>query len=170
MTEQAPKAGGIKGLISRLEQGKLAPIVQFVKFGIVGVTNTGISYGIDMLCNYVLFANTGWDQGIKTVVNSAIAFIISVTHSYYWNNRFVFAQGRKTWKEHLASYGKTVACYALTGLIMAPLMKNWMVDRGMAYWLASLLTLVVTIPLNFLMNKFWAFRKKNEEQKEEESK
>ena len=28
---------------------------------------------------------------------------------------------------------------------------------GIPYWAAGLLSLIVTIPLNFLMNKFWAF-------------
>ena len=28
------------------------------------------------------------------------------------------------------------------------------------FWLASISTLIVTIPLNFVLNKFWAFAKK----------
>ena len=38
---------------------------------------------------------------------------------------------------------------------------------GLPYWLASLLTLVVTVPLNFILNKLWAFRKKGDTERNE---
>ena len=40
-----------------LQSEKLAPLIQFIKFGLVGVSNTAISYGVEMLCYYVLFKN-----------------------------------------------------------------------------------------------------------------
>ena len=168
MTERSGKeAGGLKGLLKRLEGGKFAPLVQFVKFGLVGVSNTAISYGIEMLCYYVLFRNVAWDEKVKIAVISALAFIVSVTNSYYWNNRFVFAQGKKSAPEHLKTYLKTMACYALTGLVLAPALKIWLNGLGWPYWLASLASLAVTIPLNFVLNKFWAFGKKKETEEAE---
>ena len=41
-----------------LQNEKLSSLIQFIKFGLVGVSNTAISYGIEMLCYYVLFKNT----------------------------------------------------------------------------------------------------------------
>ncbi len=140
---------------------RLAPLLQFIKFGLVGVSNTAISYGIDMLCYYVLLSGAPWPDGTKVIVSSAIAFIVSVTNSYYWNNRFVFGQGeKKTARQHLLTYGKTVLCYGVTGLVLAPLIKSWATSLGIAYWLGSLMSLVVTIPLNFILNKRWAFGEK----------
>lgn len=161
----------IKERIAKLmENPKFAPLLQFIKFGLVGVSNTAISYGIDMLCYYVLLSGSGWVEGTKVIVSSALAFFVSVTNSYYWNNRFVFGQGeKKTAKQHLLTYGKTVLCYGVTGLVLAPLIKQWAASLGVAYWLASLMSLVVTIPLNFVLNKFWAFsgkKKKPEEEKQ----
>ncbi len=136
---------------------------QFIRFGLVGVSNTAISYGIEMLCYYVLFANAPWDENVKIALTSVLAFLVSVTNSYYWNNRFVFAQGKKTKKEHLVSWLKTAACYALTGLLLSPAIKMWLSGLGVPYWAASLGSLAVTIPLNFLLNKYWAFRGKKQD-------
>lgn len=150
----------IKRIWQRMENNpKTAPLLQFVKFGLVGVSNTAISYGIEMLCYYVLFANVAWADNIRIVITSVLAFLISVTHSYYWNNRYVFGTGtRKTALQHLRAYLKTVVCYGVTGLVISPLMKMRLSSMGVPYWIASLGSLVVTIPLNFIMNKLWAFR------------
>lgn len=153
-----------KGLLQRLETGRMAPVVQFVKFGLVGVSNTLISYGIEMLCYYVLFASVLWSDNVRIAITSILAFIVSVTNSYYWNNRYVFGNGiRKTALQHLKSYLKTVVCYGMTGLVIAPLLKMWLSGTGVPYWIASLSALVVTIPLNFVLNKLWAFRTRRED-------
>lgn len=137
-----------------------AALLQFVKFGIVGVSNTAISYGIEMLCYYVLFVNVPWSESVRILATSVLAFVVSVTNSYYWNNRYVFGSGtKKTVRQHLTAYLKTVACYGVTGLLLAPAIKVYVTALGVPYWLSSMGALVVTIPLNFIFNKFWAFRK-----------
>lgn len=141
-----------------LSDPKFSGLIQFVKFGIVGLSNTVISYGIDMLCYYVILAPMAWPSNVKIIVASVLAFVISVTNSYYWNNRYVFSSGeRKTLLQHLLAYVRVVVCYAFTGLLLAPALRVWMNDLGLPYWLSGLACLVVTIPLNFVMNKFWAF-------------
>ena len=148
----------IHAFFKTLQEGALAPVVQFVKFGIVGLSNTCISYAIEMLCYYVLFRDIAWNYGMKVIVVTAIAFVISVTNSYYWNSRYVFQSAHKrTLKMHLIAYMRTFICYAITGLVLAPLLRIWLGKVHVVYWLASLFTLIVTIPLNFILNKFWAF-------------
>lgn len=157
-----------------LSNPKLVALIQFVKFCIVGVSNTLISYGIDMLCFYVLFAFsdfrgavnllskigiTASADTVKTVIASILAFVISVTNSYFWNNRFVFKSGNSTFKAHLKSYFKTFLCYGVTGLIISPVIKVLLVNAGISYAIASFGSLVITIPINFILNKFWAFKR-----------
>lgn len=152
----------LRGIAEDVKAGKHAPIVQFVKFGLVGVSNTLISYGVEMLCYYVFFKNVSWEENIRIAITSLLAFAVSVTNSYIWNDRFVFRQDRpKTFGMHVVAYLKTVACYGVTGLIIAPLLKMWIGSCGVPYWAGSLCSLIVTIPLNFVLNKFWAFRKKD---------
>ena len=134
-------------------------LFQFIKFGLVGVSNTVISYGVEMLGYYVLFKNVAWMQGVKIFVVSLLAFVISVTNSYYWNSRYVFkTEGVQTYKTHAVRYVKTFLCYSVTGLILSPVLKMALQGVGIPYWLTSMLVLVVSVPLNYVMNKLWAFK------------
>lgn len=150
-------------------------IGQFIKFGLVGVSNTLISYGLDMLGYYVVFKHSTFSGiveilekigikatsgSVKVVIVTAIAFFVSVLNSYFWNNRYVFtSEEKKTAGQHLIAFLRMTVSYALTGLILTPIVKLLLVNTtGMAYWLASIITLAIMVPLNFVMNKFWAFR------------
>lgn len=151
-------------------------IQQFIKFGLVGISNTLISYGIDMLGYYVVFKNTSFSivsgalggigikastESIKVVVVTSIAFFISILNSYFWNNQFVFiSKEKKSIKQHLIVFLRMAASYALTGLLLTPVVKILLSMTGLAYWLISIITLAIMVPLNFIMNKFWAFKNK----------
>ena len=138
---------------------------QFFKFGLVGLSNTAISYGLDMLGFYVILAKVQWPDRLKIAVISIVAFVISVSNSYFWNHRYVFREAKDyTIKMHLTALTKMAASYAFTGLLLGPLLKVWIYEAGVPYWLSGPLTLIVTVPLNFLLNKLWAFKKGNEKE------
>lgn len=139
------------------ENPRLSGLIQFVKFGLVGVSNTLISYAVENACFY--WALTSLAEQPRVIWANVLAFVISVTNSYYWNNRYVFRRGEKlSLLTHAKTYLKTVACYGVTGLVLGPALKLLLTGWGVPYYLGSLLTLVVTIPLNFVLNKFWAYR------------
>ena len=167
-----------------LQNEKLSSLIQFIKFGLVGVSNTAISYGIEMLCYYVLFKNTKFigilnllallgistdGNNVKIVITTIIAFVVSVSNSYFWNNRYVFGSGKKSFSEHFKTYFKTFACYGITGLILSPIIKILLTKISVPFFIASLGALGITIPLNFVMNKFWAFKSKPTKDEENEN-
>ena len=157
----------MKNLIARickilhihLSDEKLEGLTQFVKFGIVGVTNTLLSYIIYLL---VLFLMKPLELSWDLYVASVVGFILSVLWSFYWNNRYVFASKDKNnpwWKKLL----KTYLSYALTGIVLANLLLYfWVSVLGISKVIAPLLSLVITVPLNFVLNKFWAFRSRSD--------
>ena len=172
------------------KKGLGATLIQFIKFGLVGVSNTAISYGIDQLFYYVVLRHSAMEEKLKITIVSALAFFVSVTNSYFWNNRFVFkSENRKSVGQHLYAYFKTVICYALTGLVLSPAIKIWLRDvtlpaslvsrlpsflvaegGKMPYWILSIVPLIVSIPLNFVLNKFWAFLSRGQKQETEQNK
>lgn len=162
----------MKEKITRLFENH-GSMVQFIKFCFVGVSNTLISYGIDMLCYYILFVNLSFaglsgtlgklhiacpPDRAKVIVITIIAFTISVTNSFFWNNRFVFV-GERTGTEKIRVYLKTVLCYGFTGILLSPYLKILLTERGVPYWFSAIITLVITVPINYLLNKFWAYAK-----------
>ena len=132
--------------------------MQFVKFGIVGVTNTLISYVLYVMSLW-LFQKAGILPKADYLVAQMIAFILSVLWSFYWNDKMVFVQedgqNRVWWKALL----KTYVSYSFTGLFLnSILLVLWVQVLGISEYLAPLLNLLFSVPINFLINKFWAFK------------
>ena len=124
-------------------------LIQFVKFGIVGLSNTLISYVV-----YV----AGVRFGMHYLLASILGFVIRVLNSFYWNNKYVFGQGKEE-RNLLKTLLKTFMAYAFTGLVLANiLLYIWVDILGISEYLGPLINLVVTVPLNFVINKLWAFR------------
>ena len=124
-------------------------LIQFVKFGIVGLSNTLISYVV-----YV----AGVRFGMHYLLASILGFVISVLNSFYWNNKYVFGQGKEE-RNLLKTLLKTFMAYAFTGLVLANiLLYIWVDILGISEYLGPLINLVVTVPLNFVITKLWAFR------------
>lgn len=124
-------------------------LIQFIKFGIVGLSNTLISYVVYLV---------GVRIGMHYLLASVLGFVISVLNSFYWNNKYVFRQGDEE-RNLLLTLIKTFMAYASTGLVLANiLLYIWVDILGISEYLGPIINLVITVPLNFVINKLWAFR------------
>lgn len=134
-----------------LEHPLIARLWQFVKFGIVGLSNTAISLGVYEICVHL---------GLHYLLANAAGLVISVINAYYWNNRCVFGDGaKKTLRQHVRTYFKSLAAYGGTFVLDSLLLMLWVEALGVPEALAPVLNLCITIPVNFLVNKHWTFRK-----------
>lgn len=138
-------------------------LLQFVRFGIVGAWNTVFSYAINVCC-LLLFKKMGILSvaDLDMYVANMIAFILSVLCSFLLNSRFVFTlengQSRNFWKALFKSY----LSYGFTGIILNNVLAYvWVGIFGISKFVAPLLSLVIAIPINFFMNKLWAFKTEN---------
>ena len=105
-----------------IPESKREKIVQFIKFGLVGVSNNLICYG-----TYVLLVSIG----MHYVPSNIIGFSISVFNAFYWNNKYVFSDS-----------------------------NVWVEIFGIPEVIAPIINLIVTVPINFLTNKYWAYKSK----------
>ena len=122
-------------------------ICQFVKFGIVGVSNAvvllAVYYALLYLHLHYIFAYT-------------IGFILSVLNAYFWNNQYVFKQARSTFWYKLF---KCYVSYITTFVISTILLYLWVDILGISDKIAPIINICITTPINFIMNKLWAFKK-----------
>lgn len=126
--------------------------IQFVKFGIVGVSNTLIHYFTYLICIAI---------GCHYLIASIIGFMISVINAFYWNNKYVFVKKDDEYRSLLQAFFKTFMSYAGTGLILENvLLVVWIQLLHISEVIAPIVTLLITIPINFILNKFWAFKDK----------
>lgn len=117
---------------------------QFFKFSLVGAINTIIGFGsyycfLWLDCNYILANMLSW--------------IISVFNAFYWNNKYVFQNNVSWWKSLI----KTYISYA-TSLICGTILLFVLVEYfEVSTKIAPICTLLLTVPMNFLFNKYWTF-------------
>ena len=142
-----------------ISEEKWQGFLQFIKFGIVGVSNTVVSYVIYVI-SLLLFQKNGWFVKTDYLIAQVIAFVLSVLWSFYWNRKYVFnSEGGEAvpWYKALI---KTYISYAFTGLFLNTVLSVlWVQILGISKMIAPIVNLLISVPLNFIMNKFWAFKK-----------
>ena len=163
---------------------KIKSLLQFIKFCIVGLSNTIICEGIYVV---LLFF------GVHYLAANIIGNLISILNAYYWSNKYVFkaeeGEQRVWWKVLL----KTYATYGFSMVLSAGLLVFWLElvkleqymgpvlsllgnlgilevlgnvgivleAKILSEILAAAINLIITIPLNYVINKYWAFRKEH---------
>ncbi len=165
------------------ETKKAASFIQFIKFGLVGVSNTLINYIV-----YLIF----FSLGVPYLIANAIGFIVSVLNAYFWGSRFVFKEDetkekRVWWKVLLKTYASYLFGFFLNTFLLWVWVDVVQVGQYFVFvgdifnWFLSIfggapktydvptlsgivgpiINIFVVVPINFVINKFWAYRQKN---------
>ncbi len=124
---------------------------QFIKFSIVGVSNTLISLGIYYIFVFISADLYMWGQ--------VAGWVVSVLNAFFWNNKYVFQSEHSDLKSILKRLLKTYMTYGATFLLTTVLLYLEVELWSVSELIAPIINLLITIPLNFLLNKFWAFKK-----------
>lgn len=124
--------------------------VQFVKFGLVGASNTVIS-----LITYYIFVFLG----LNYLVANFGGFVTGTLNAYYWNSRFVFKDKNGEDTRGIKIVFKTFVAYGATFVLSSVLLFLMVQIIGISQMVAPIINLAITTPLNFIINKFWTFTK-----------
>lgn len=145
-------------------------LLQFVKFGLVGVWNTVFNYALYAV-SLLIFQRLDLLQqnpyNLDMHISTVIAFIISVFVSFLLNSRFVFQAEEGQTRSFGKALLKCYLSYGFTGLILNPILNTvWVkilpLPQDTAKLIAPAFSLIIAIPINFIMNKLWAFKTENE--------
>ena len=131
-------------------------LVQFIKFGIVGVSNTLVSYLLNLLC---LFLLDKYDVAYDYVIANTVAFVLSVLWSFYWNERFVFTEKQDSYQSNrLVRLLKMYLSYGFTGIILNNVLSFlWISILSISKVIAPLINSAIGVPINYVINKKWTF-------------
>ncbi len=120
--------------------------IQFFKFGIIGGINTLISlaiyYGLVFL-------------HINYMIATACGYVISSLIGYTLNKLWVFQAKNQSINKSLVKY---YIVYLSSLLLNIGSMYLWVDMLKISKFLAPILTLMITIPYNFLFSKLWVFQ------------
>lgn len=134
----------------------LLSLIQFIKFGIIGVSNTLVSYLINLGVLWAMAPlHLSWDY----IAGNIVAFLLSVLWSFYWNNKYVFSLKEGQMRNTARALLKTYVAYSVTGVFINNILSFfWINLLHISKAIAPLLNIVIDVPLNFLINKLWAFK------------
>lgn len=156
--------------LSKTRNGGKTPL-QFLKFICVGMINSVVNY-----VAYLIVLALGGHYILANIVG----FVLSVLSSYMINSRLVFEkdEGVSAFRVLMKLY----AAYALNGLLLTNLFSWLLLDvikfervlgglsqlvmqlglsftaRDLAEIIVPVIVACVLTPLNFVVNKFWAYR------------
>ena len=130
---------------------KMPNFWQFLKFSIVGITNTAIDFivyflltrGFDFWADHYLWAHV-------------ISFSLAVTNSFIWNSRWTFDVGRELkLKRYWRFFVVSVIALLLTQVTLGYLVEF----AGVFDLFAKIMAVVVSVAVNFFANRYFVFKK-----------
>ena len=150
--------------------GAKKSFVQLIKFAIVGASNTLVDMIVNVAVNFVLnlFTSGGW----IIYASKTVGYACGVLNSYLLNSRWTFKEERKQDAREIISFiGVNIAVLLISlGLIYVFTnvfhLDDWWMNLGLPEWLTkfihgklfcSLLSTVICIFVNFILNKLFVF-------------
>ena len=119
--------------------------VQLLKFGIVG----GSGFVVNLVVYTLLL-------GIGPHKAAAVSFVVAAANNYWWNRHWTFADS----KGHFAYQGMRFFVVSVIAFWVNQLwlfvFLDWL-DLGKI--VAQALAIILVMPLNFIGNKLWSFRR-----------
>ena len=119
--------------------------LQLAKFGLVGLSG--------YVVNLVVYAAL---LGIGAHKAALVSFVVSAANNYWWNRHWTFSDQ----KGHFAHQGLRFFLVALAALAVNQLWLLVFLDwLGWGKVVSQAIAVILVMPLNFLGNKLWSFRR-----------
>lgn len=130
---------------------------QFFRYCFIGLSNTLLNYILYVTCLSLIRAvKSGLEYDY--VAASIVSFFLCVFWSFFWNSRYVFQDGRENRKWAVALL-KMYLAYSVSGILLNNVLLYLYISvLGISVYIAPILSLIICVPVNFIMNKYWAFR------------
>jgi putative flippase GtrA len=121
--------------------------VQLAKFSAVGATG--------YLVNLAVYASL-IEVGLHYNAAAACSFLVAVTNNYTWNRVWTFRGQRG----HFAYQGLRFFVVSLVALAANEILLTAFVAFGLGKIVAQAIAVVLVMPINFVGNKLWSFRRR----------
>lgn len=120
-------------------------MIQFIKFSLVGVINTAISFGLYSL---LVFFNVNY------IGANVISYSIGTVNSYLWNKGWVF----KSREKHSKMIYKFIGVNSITLLFNSFVLYYTVSILGMNKLTSQIIATSLGMMMNFVLNKLWTFK------------
>jgi dolichol-phosphate mannosyltransferase len=121
--------------------------IQLAKFCAVGATGYVVNLGV-----YTLLVK---GFGVHFLGAAVLSFLVAVTNNYAWNRVWTFRGQRG----HVAYQGMRFLVVSLFGLGLNLAFLAAFVALGAGKITAQAIAIALVMPVNFVLNKLWSFRR-----------
>lgn len=122
-------------------------ILQFIKFGIVGVSNTLLTAATIWILMKIFHTSD--------YISNIVGYIIGLINSFIWNRKWTFANN-STIKETIFKF---LATFAVSYLIQLGNLYLLLHFTQIDPYICQLLSIVTYTFVNFLLNKYYTFKR-----------
>ena len=123
--------------------------MELAKFSMVGASG--------YVVNLAVFSALVVGTGMHHIPAATASFLVAVTNNYTWNRLWTFRGSRG----HVAYQGIRFLMVALCALVANLIVLEGLVWFGVEEIPAQATAIVLVMPLNFVGNKLWSFRRKS---------
>jgi putative flippase GtrA len=135
-----------------------SPIIQFIKYALVGVMNTLLTLIVIFVCKSLF--------GINEYVSNAIGYIAGVINSFVWNRNWVFRSNGAFSRQAVHFIIGFLVCYAIQFAVVWSLNQFTLKDVELdlvvftlsGYGIATLIGNVCYTVCNFIYNRLITFK------------
>jgi len=146
--EKADSAPSVKPLDGSAAAQPSRDLVQFVKFGLVGVLNTAVDFTVYTLLYWA---------GIPYLLAQCVSFAAGTANSYVLNRMWTFqARGQQGAAGQL---GRHILWNVIVLLLSLGLLYLFSDGLGMHPMPAKVVVTIIATVVNFVGSKLWVFRK-----------
>ncbi len=121
--------------------------VQLAKFSVVGASGYVVNLAV-----YVSLIGAGLHYSMA----AACSFLVAATNNYTWNRIWTFRGQRG----HIAYQGLRFLIVAMAALAANEVLLTAFVALGIGKIVAQAIAVVLVMPINFVGNKLWSFRRR----------
>jgi putative flippase GtrA len=122
--------------------------VQLAKFCAVGASG--------YVVNLAVFSALVLGADVHHLAAATGSFLVAVTNNYTWNRVWTFRGTRG----HVANQGLRFLVVALCALVANLIVLETLVWTGLPKIPAQAIAIILVMPLNFVGNKLWSFRRR----------
>ena len=121
-------------------------LIQFIKFGIVGISNTLLTAGVIWILLKVFHCSD--------YISNLIGYIIGLINSFIWNRSWTF----ETKTRLSVTVFKFIVTFAISYLFQLGNLYVLLHFTHIDPYLCQLLSIVVYTCINFVLNKYYTFK------------
>ncbi|HEX3456165.1 MAG TPA: GtrA family protein [Gaiellaceae bacterium] len=121
--------------------------IQLLKFSVVGLSG--------YVVNLVVYSLLLDEAGLHYLAAGACSFVVAAANNYWWNRHWTFRRQRGD------VYGQGIRFFIVSLIALGANLGilHLLITAGMGKIPAQAIAILLVMPLNFVGNKLWSFRR-----------